>query len=49
MPYLIRCVRGTFTIAFTYRGALAVLRGAGPDASIFNLFGRWVGGRVVSA
>lgn len=45
MPYLIRCTEGTFTIGFTFRGALAVLRGAGPDAAVFTLAGRWIAGR----
>lgn len=49
MPYLIRCISGTFTIAFTYRGALAVLRDAGRDAAVFSLSGRWIAGRVVAA
>jgi hypothetical protein len=49
MPYLVRCIGGTFTIAFTFRGALRVLRQAGRDAAVYSLFGRWIAGRVVAA
>lgn len=47
MPYLIRCARGNIALAITYRGVLSALRDVGPDAAVFNLFGRWVAGRKV--
>lgn len=49
MPYLIRCAEGTATVAFSFAGALSVLRAAGADASVHTVFGRWVAGRRVLA
>jgi hypothetical protein len=43
--YHIRCDEGTWTFAFTRRGALGVLSTAGPNASVWTIFGRYVTGR----
>lgn len=43
--YHIRCDEGTWTFSFTRRGALEVLSTAGPNASVWTIFGRFVAGR----
>lgn len=45
--YLIRCNRGRHALAFTFDGALAAMRAAKADVSVFNLFGRRIAGRKV--
>lgn len=49
MIYLIRGVDGLLFPAIGFKAALAVLRGAGAEASVFTLGGRWVAGRKVLA
>lgn len=47
MVYLIRGIDGFLFPAFGFAAALAVLRAAGAEASVYTLGGRWVAGRKV--
>ena len=45
MLYFVRCIRGNFQIAIFFRGALAQLKLAGPDAAVYSMTGKWIAGR----
>lgn len=47
--YLIRGIAGPTALALTFKGALAQLALAAPDAAVHTITGRWIAGRRVGA